>query len=99
VHEKNRDILIDPGYRCWVEYFFPGFGWNSADLVEADTPSGLGHERWISGITSRRLYLIDGREFRFCPSVRAPTVNSMGIAHAEIDGNPVRLLPEAALKP
>ncbi len=55
LQDKNRGKQVDPGYRCWVEYFVPGFGWVSADVVEADTPGGLGHERWMSGLTSRRL--------------------------------------------
>ena len=40
--EANRDKLADPGYRCWVEYFLPNYGWVSADIVEGDTPMGLG---------------------------------------------------------
>lgn len=98
LQDKNRGKLVDPGYRCWVEYFVPNFGWVSADVVEADTPNGLGHERWMSGLTSRRLFLNDGREFRF-ENAQAKTVNHMSIAYAEIDGTPARLLPEGELKP
>jgi transglutaminase-like putative cysteine protease len=57
LQSKYRDQVVDPGYRCWVEYFVPGAGWISADVVEADTPNGLGHERWLTGLTSRRVYL------------------------------------------
>lgn len=97
--DKNRGKQVDPGYRCWIEYFVPGYGWVSADVVEADTPSGLGHERWMSGLTSRRLFLNEGREFRFGEAAKAKTINHMSIAYAEIDGEPARLLPEGDIKP
>lgn len=99
LQDKNRNKLVDPGYRCWIEYFVPEYGWISADVVEADTPGGLGHERWMSGLTSRRLFLNEGREFRFGANAKATTVNHMSIAHAEIDGVPARLLPDGELKP
>lgn len=97
--EKNRDKLLDAGYRCWVEYFVPNYGWISADVVEADTPGGLGHERWLSGLTSRRIWLNQGREFAFADKVTPGRINNMTIGYAEIDGQPVRLLPEGELKP
>ena len=99
LQDKNRGKRVDPGYRCWIEYFVPGNGWISADVVEADTPGGAGHERWMSGLTSRRLFLNEGREFRFGEDAKAKTVNHMSIAYAEIDGEPARLLPEGDLKP
>lgn len=99
LQDKNRNKEVDPGYRCWIEYFVPGYGWISADVVEADTPNGLGHDRWLSGLTSRRLFLNEGREFRFGADAKAETVNHMSIAYAEIDGVPARLLPEGDLKP
>lgn len=97
--EKNRDKLLDAGYRCWVEYFVPNYGWISADVVEADTPGGLGHERWLSGLTSRRIWLNQGREFAFADKETPGRINNMTIGYAEIDGQPVRLLPEGELKP
>jgi transglutaminase-like putative cysteine protease len=99
LQDKNRGKQVDPGYRCWIEYFVPGYGWVSADVVEADTPGGMGHERWMLGLTSRRLFLNEGREFRFGDDAKAKTVNHMSIAYAEIDGEPARLLPEGELKP
>jgi transglutaminase-like putative cysteine protease len=99
LQDKNRNKRADPGYRCWIEYFVPGYGWISADVVEADTPGGLGHERWLFGLTSRRLFLNEGREFRFGPDAKVETVNHMSIGYAEIDGVPARLLPKGDLKP
>src|SRR6185503_19355741 len=40
--EANAGKEVDPGYRCWAEYFLPGYGWVPADIVEADDPKGLG---------------------------------------------------------
>lgn len=97
--EKNKGKMVDPGYRCWVEYFVPNYGWISADVVEADTPGGLGHERWFSGLTSRRVWLNQGREFNLGDGIAVGRVNHMSIGYAEIDGKPVRLLPDGELKP
>lgn len=99
LQEKNASKLVDPGYRCWVEYFVPNFGWISADVVEADTPSGLGHERWLSGLTSRRIWLNQGREFSFGDDLAVGRVNHMSIGYAEVDGKPVRLLPQGDILP
>ena len=94
LQEKNLDKLVDPGYRCWVEYFVPNYGWLSADVVEADAPGGLGQDRWFSGLTARRVWLNSGREFKFDGMGAKERINHMNIAYAEIDGKPARVLPE-----
>jgi len=99
LQEKNVGKLVDPGYRCWVEYFLTGYGWISADIVEADTPNGLGPARWITGLTARRIWLNSGREFKLAEDLKAGRVNHMSIAYAEIDGVEARLLPEGILQP
>ncbi|MEO8270471.1 MAG: transglutaminase-like domain-containing protein [Aureliella sp.] len=99
VQEKNSGHTIDPGYRCWVEYFVPGAGWVSADIVEADTPNGLGPARWFEGLTSRRIWLNEGREFDFGNQLAVGRVNHMSIGYAEVDGQPIRLLPHGDEKP
>lgn len=98
VLEKNEGKEVDPGYRCWVEYFLPGYGWVSADIVEADAVDGMGPARWFTGLTERRLWLNSGREFTLEPRPAQKTpVNTMIIGHAEIDGMPARVLPDGAL--
>jgi len=95
----NEGKEVDPGYRCWAEYFLPGYGWVSADIVEADDPKGLGRTRWFSGLTERRLWLNEGREFNLAG--RAATdhrVNTMVIGYAEIDGVEARVLANEATK-
>jgi transglutaminase-like putative cysteine protease len=99
LQEKNLGKLVDPGYRCWVEYYVPNYGWISTDIVEADTPGGLGPQRWFTGLTARRIWLNQGREFKLAGAQVAERVNHMSIAYAEIDGKPARLLPAGKLKP
>ncbi len=97
--EENAEKWFDPGYRCWVEYYVPGYGWVSADVVEADSPDGKGHVRWLTGLTPRRVWLNQGRQFCFSGAHAADPVNHMNIAYAEIDGKPARVLPEGELTP
>lgn len=97
LNPKNEDKVYDPGYRCWVEYFVPNYGWISADIVEADAVDGLGPARWFTGLTERRLWLNEGREFQLRPAQSGARVNTMIIGHAEIDGKVARVLPEGDL--
>ncbi len=98
VREANAGKEVDPGYRCWVEYFVPNYGWISADVVEADDPKGLGRERWFTGLTDRRIWLNEGREFNLAGrAVTSHRVNTMIIGYAEIDGVEARVLPDDAL--
>lgn len=99
LREANEGKENDPGYRCWAEYFLPGYGWVPTDIVEADDPKGLGRARWFSGLTERRLWLNQGREFDLPGrTVTAHRVNTMIIGYAEIDGTEVRVLPDGELK-
>jgi transglutaminase-like putative cysteine protease len=95
LREPNAGKETDPGYRCWAEYFVPNYGWVSADIVEADAPNGLGRTRWFTGLTERRLWLNEGREFNLAGrAVTDSRVNTMIIGYAEIDGGPARVLPD-----
>jgi len=88
---------VDPGYRCWVEYFLPGYGWIPSDIVEADADGGLGRDRWFQGLTDRRLWLNSGRSMTMTPDTEH-AVNHMSIGYAEIDGVPARILADDYLK-
>jgi len=98
INPKNEDKVYDPGYRCWVEYFAPNYGWIPADVVEADAVDGMGPARWFTGLTERRVWLNEGREFQLRPAQAGGRVNTMIIGHAEIDGKAARVLPEGELK-
>ncbi len=98
LRETNDGKEVDPGYRCWAEYFVPNYGWVPTDIVEADDPKGLGRTRWFTGLTERRLWLNQGREFNLPGrSVTEKRVNTMVIGYAEIDGVEARVLPEGDL--
>lgn len=95
LREQNEGKTVDPGYRCWAEYFVPSYGWVPADIVEADDPNGLGRDRWFTGLTERRLWLNQGREFQLPGrDASASRVSTMVIGFAEIDGQAVRTLPD-----
>ena len=94
LRESNEGKDVDPSYRCWVEYFVPNYGWVPADIVEADDPKGLGRARWFTGLTERRLWLDEGREFDLAGRASATErVNTMIVGYAEIDGVPARVRP------
>ncbi|HVT73609.1 MAG TPA: transglutaminase domain-containing protein [Lacunisphaera sp.] len=93
LREPNAGKEVDPSYRCWVEYFVPGYGWVPADIPEADDPKGLGRARWFSGLTERRLWLSTGREFNLAGrAVTDHRVNAMFVGYAEIDGVEARAI-------
>lgn len=94
LREANEGKEVDPGYRCWAEYFVPNYGWIPADIVEADDPKGLGRTRWFSGLTERRLWLNEGREFDLAGRAARHRVNTLVIGYAEIDGVEARVLPD-----
>ena len=99
LREANEGKEVDPGYRCWAEYFVPNYGWVSADIVEADASTGLGRARWFSGLTERRLWLNEGREFNLIGrAVTDHRVNTMVIGYAEIDGVEARVLANESAK-
>lgn len=98
LREPNAGKEVDPGYRCWAEYFLPGYGWVPTDIVEADDPKGLGRDRWFSGLTERRLWLNSGREFDLAGrAMTSHRVNTVVVGYAEIDGKEVRVIPDEAL--
>ncbi len=97
LREPNAGKETDPGYRCWVEYFVPGYGWVSSDIVEADDPKGKGRGLWFTGLTERRIWLNEGREFDLAGrAVTSRRVNTVVIGHAEIDGVEARVIPDEA---
>ena len=90
---KNLGKEVDPGYRCWVEFFVPGYGWAPTDIVAADAGDAAGRNAYFAGLDERRLWYCEGRNFDLVPRQTGPKVNTMIIGLAEIDGVRVPVLP------
>jgi transglutaminase-like putative cysteine protease len=93
LNPKNEGIEYDPGYRCWVDYFIPGYGWIPTDVVAGDSGGRPEREAYTSGLDARRLWLCRGRDFDLTPKQTGARINTMIIGHAEIDGKRVPVLP------
>lgn len=83
---KNEGKEHDPGYRCFVEYFVPGYGWVPADLSAGNTDDTK-RDFYASGLDSRRITFAEGRDLDLVPHLPAP-VNLVIIAHVLVDGRP-----------
>jgi len=90
---KNAGKEVDPGYRCWVEYFVPGSGWVASDIVVADGQTIEQREEWFDRLDADRIWCSRGRNYDLVPRQSGPRINTMIIGYAEIDGRPVPLLP------
>jgi transglutaminase-like putative cysteine protease len=78
---------VDPGYRCWVQYFVPRYGWVSMDISAADTNPDQ-RDYFFSGLDDRRVWFSDGRDLDLFPKQDGPRVNLMIVAYIEVDGQP-----------
>jgi transglutaminase-like putative cysteine protease len=86
LREKNEGKDHDPGYRCWVQYFVPNYGWVSADLSEADVRGRADYD--VSSMDERHIRFAEGRDLRLTPAQDGPPVNLFLVAHVEVDGRP-----------
>ena len=77
---------LDPGYRCWVEYFLTGYGWVPADIVDADAAGDPGAKRWFAGLNERRVWLHEGRGLALAADAVAPRVDTLRVGYADLDG-------------
>lgn len=77
----------DPGYRCWVQYFVPRYGWVSMDIAAADTNPDQ-RDFFFSGLDERRVWFSDGRDLDLTPRQDGPRVNLFIVAYVEVDGQP-----------
>jgi transglutaminase-like putative cysteine protease len=96
---KNEGKEVDPGYRCWVEYFVPGFGWVATDIVVGDAGDKAARAPFVTALDERRIVLYEGRNLDMNPKQDGPRVNNVVPAYAEIDGKPVPVLPDKDGKP
>lgn len=84
--------VVDPGYRCWIEFFVPGTGWVPNDIVASDNDDPANPCRWGS-LSSTRLWLWEGRSFDLTPRSASGPVHTMLCGWAELDGKPIEVLP------
>jgi transglutaminase-like putative cysteine protease len=96
---KNEGKDVDPGYRCWVEYFVPDCGWIPTDIVVGDAGDRESRAPWITALDERRIVLCEGRNLELSPKQDGPRVNNMIVGYAEIDEQPVPLLPDKDGRP
>ena len=83
----NEGKAMDPGYRCWVLFFVPGYGWTPADLAAAN----LAPEKkdfYFGGLDARRVLFSRGRDLTLAPKQDGPPVNLFIRAYVEVDGVP-----------
>ncbi len=83
----NEGKEMDPGYRCWIEYFVPNYGWIPADLAAANT-NPTKRDFYFSGLDERRIRFIEGRDLELCPRQEGPRLNLFISAYMEVDGKP-----------
>ena len=84
---QNEGKETDPGYRCWVLFFVPGYGWTPADLAAAN----LAPEKkdfYFGGLDDRRVLFSRGRDLTLAPKQDGPPVNLFIRAYVEVDGAP-----------
>jgi transglutaminase-like putative cysteine protease len=83
----NEGKEVDPGYRCWVQFFAPNYGW-----VPLDASAGnLNPDRrdfYFGGLDERRVRFLEGRDLDLTPRQTAPKLNLMIGAYVEVDGQP-----------
>jgi transglutaminase-like putative cysteine protease len=84
---KNEGLEVDPGYRCWVQYFVPNYGWTSCDISAGDT-TPPDRDKFASGLDWRRIRFSEGRDLQLNPSQAGPRVNLLIGAYVEVDGKP-----------
>lgn len=84
---KNEGKDHDPGYRCWVQYFVPNYGWVATDVSAGDT-NPLERDFFFSGLDERRIRFSEGRDLDLNPKQDGPRLNLMIVAYVEVDGKP-----------
>lgn len=84
---QNEGKEVDPGYRCWVQYFVPNFGWVPMDISAGNTNPDK-RDFYFSGLDERRIHFLEGRNLDLCPKQEGPRLNLMIGAYVEVDGKP-----------
>lgn len=83
--EKNEGKETDPGYRCWVQYYVPSYGWVSTDASAGDTNPAQ-RDFYFSGLDQRRVRFAEGRNLLLGDPGENRRVNLVVGAYVEVDG-------------
>lgn len=83
--DSNEGVPVDPGYRCWVEYYLAPVGWVPTDCAAGDTVAGM-RDFYVSGLDENRIRFAHGRDLEL-PGA-AGSVDYFVGAYAEVDGRP-----------
>jgi transglutaminase-like putative cysteine protease len=83
----NEGKEMDPGYRCFVQYFVPNYGWVPMDISAANTNPAM-RDFYFSGLDNRRVRFAEGRDLDLTPKQDGPRLNLFIIAYVEVDGKP-----------
>lgn len=87
LQEQNAGKPHDPGYRCWVTYFVPGYGWVPMDVSAGNTDPKQ-KDRYWHGLDERRVRFSEGRDLELSPRQTGERINLVIVAHVEVDGKP-----------
>jgi transglutaminase-like putative cysteine protease len=83
----NEGKEMDPGYRCWVQFFVPNYGWVPMDIAAANTNPAK-RDFYFSGLDNRRVHFSEGRDLDVAPKQDGPRLNLLIIGYVEVDGKP-----------
>jgi Transglutaminase-like enzymes, putative cysteine proteases len=83
----NEGKEMDPGYRCWVAFFAPSYGWVPCDLAAGNTVPDK-KDFYFGGLDDRRVLFSEGRNFDLTPKQEGPRLNLLIRAYVEVDGKP-----------
>lgn len=93
LNPSKQGTEYDPSYRCWVEYYLPQRGWVPTDLVVADSGPAEARATNYGTLDARRVWLWQGRDLELIPRQNGEPIETMTCGWAEIDGEPVDVLP------
>jgi hypothetical protein len=95
LNPAKENTEYDPSYRCWVEYYLPNAGWVPTDIVVADSGTPEQRMERYGTLDARRVWLWRGRDLELTPHQSGGAIQTMSCGWAEIDGEPVDVLPAA----